>query len=481
MTFTTLTFVLFLPLVWVGYWLLRVRALQNLLLLVASYIFYGWWDVRFCVLMLASSLVDYAVSWLLDRTVKPLRRRLLLAISLLCNLGLLGYFKYANFFIDNVQQTADLLGWPMSTSTLDVILPVGISFYTFQTMGYTIDVYRGKMRATSHLIDYLAYVSFFPQLVAGPIERANNLLPQFLTPRTFQEAQASDGLRLILWGFAKKMMIADQLARLVDPVYASLETHSGLVIVAATVCFAFQIYCDFSAYSDIAIGTARLFGIELMRNFDTPYFSQSVSAFWRCWHISLSTWFRDYVYLPLGGSKVGSGRTMANVMAVFLLSGLWHGASWTFIIWGGIMGAAVIMESIWQRAIGHSADAARFQNMWPMAGRIYTFALINLGWIFFRAADLSAALLAVQSIIGDLFTLSAWEDLRQWIELREHRYMILLLSGFVIWEWFQRKQSHALVLPLVHRWQRWVVYTALLWVTFYFGPLEQSSFLYFQF
>lgn len=342
MTFTTLTFGLFLVLVFALHWCARGRLGQNSVILVASYLFYGWWDLRFCALLLGSSLLDYVIARAIARSqpqpalARP--RRVLVAVSCVANLGLLGVFKYFDFFIDSLALALEQVGVSTELPSLRLILPVGISFYTFQTLGYTIDVYRGDVRASRSLLDYLAYVSFFPQLVAGPIERARNLLPQLERPRQFDEATAREGARQMLWGLAKKVILADHLGAFVAEIYlGDGSVHaSGPVLMIATVAFALQIYCDFSAYSDLAVGTAKLFGIRLVRNFAYPYFSRSVVEFWRRWHMSLSTWFRDYVYVPLGGSQCGPRRRWLNLMVTFTLSGLWHGANWTFVVWQGI-------------------------------------------------------------------------------------------------------------------------------------------------
>ena len=346
MTFTSLTFLLFFPFVFLLYWLRPQQKWQNSILVLASYFFYGWWDYRFCLLMLLSSLVDYFIGIAVHATDDRRIQRRYLILSLISNLGLLGYFKYYNFFSDSLVSLLNQFGWSVHPVIAEVILPVGISFYTFQTLSYTIDIYRGKLEPTRNLIDYLAFVSFFPQLVAGPIERATNLLPQFTVKREFSRSEASEGGRQILWGFFKKLVIADRMAVGVDAVYDNLADASGVSLLLATIFFAFQIYCDFSAYSDIAIGTAKMFRINLMRNFAYPYFSQSVTEFWRRWHISLSTWFRDYVFIPLGGSRCWAPRVCFNLMVTFVLSGLWHGADWKFIVWGAINGAALVVEKV---------------------------------------------------------------------------------------------------------------------------------------
>lgn len=487
MMFTTLTFVLFLPVVFALYWGVRHRTSQNGLLIIASYAFYGWWDVRFCALMLASSLVDYAVGLMLSSTQSVRRRRILLSISLAANLGMLGFFKYANFFADSLQSMAATVGYSFDAITLEIVLPVGISFYTFQTMSYTLDIYFGKIKASTRLIDYLAYVAFFPQLVAGPIERARQLLPQFHNVRVFEYRQATDGCRQILWGFLKKLVIADRLGPLVDLVYEDIGSSTGPMIAFATVAFAFQIYCDFSAYSDIAIGTARLFGFELMRNFAYPYFSQSVSEFWRRWHISLSTWFRDYVFIPLGGSRSGRRRLIRNLVLTFTISGLWHGASWNFIVWGMLMGVALVVElwlANWSKT--SSTEIPAPESMIPrpavLLRMLATFCVICVGWIFFRAPTLSTALNGLARIFNDALSPSSYEPLWSILADRTGRSAALGIVFILVVEWIQRRHPHPFVLPHMTRWQRWAVYTAALWVMVYLGPKGLGrQFIYFQF
>lgn len=485
MTFATLTFFVFLAVVFPAYWLLRRRG-QNVLLIGASYTFYGWWDYRFCSLLLASSLLDYAVGLGLRSARAPGWRKLLLALSCTGNLGLLGVFKYHNFFIENLHVLLESAGWSAHVPTLQLILPVGISFYTFQTLSYVIDVYRGKLPATRNLVDYLAYVAFFPQLVAGPIERAPRLLPQFQQSRTFDYPRAVDGGRLILWGLFKKIVLADNLARFVDVCYADPAAYDGRHLALATVFFAFQIYCDFSAYSDIAIGAAKLFGIELMRNFAFPYFSQSPAEFWRRWHISLSTWFRDYLFLPLGGSRAGRWRTAVNVLATFTISGFWHGAGWTFVLWGFLNGVGVLPGLVFGRAQAdgklRATDLPGGSGWLPRpvaAGRMLgTFAFICLTWIFFRAESLGDALLIVQrctlGLLQHVPTLS--------FGTLCGTTMLAVICLFLLLEWCTRRCHHPLALA---RWPlpaRWTLYSLLLWTSFYFTGIDGGGqFIYFQF
>ncbi|MDX1471726.1 MAG: MBOAT family O-acyltransferase, partial [Flavobacteriaceae bacterium] len=328
MLFNSVEFAIFFPLVFAIYWLIGRRnlTLQNLFVLLASYTFYAFWDWRFLGLIIFSTLVDYSVGILLSKNFSKVKRKVLLGTSIALNLGLLGFFKYYNFFIESFVNAFSLFGQELRYSSLYIILPVGISFYTFQTLSYTIDIYRGKLSPTRNLLVFAAFVSFFPQLVAGPIERANHLLPQFLNKRNFSYQAASDGLRQILWGLFKKMVIADNCAVFVDRFFGDYQDYSGSTLLLGAFFFTIQIYCDFSGYSDIAIGTARLFGFDLMKNFNFPYFSRNIAEFWRRWHISLTTWFRDYVYIPMGGSWGSKAMQIRNTIVVFLIIGLWHGA-----------------------------------------------------------------------------------------------------------------------------------------------------------
>ncbi|MDN3644276.1 MBOAT family O-acyltransferase, partial [Lutimonas halocynthiae] len=336
MLFNSLDFAIFLPIVFVLYWFVTNKnlKLQNLLIVVASYVFYGWWDWRFLSLILFSTLVDYTVGRKLRDENNGSRRLLLLWTSIIVNLGFLGFFKYYNFFLDNFIEAFSFFGYVFKAGSLQIILPVGISFYTFQTLSYTIDVYKKKLEPTKDFIAFAAFVSFFPQLVAGPIERATNLLPQFYKKRTFDSNKAIDGLKQILWGLFKKVVIADNAAQFANEIFNNSGDYSGSTLFLGALFFAFQIYGDFSGYSDIAIGTSRLFGFNLMKNFAFPYFSRDIAEFWRRWHISLSTWFRDYLYIPLGGSRGGLSMKIRNTFIIFIVSGFWHGANWTFIVWG---------------------------------------------------------------------------------------------------------------------------------------------------
>ena len=465
MTFTSLTFLLFFPFVFLLYWLKPQQKWQNSILVLASYFFYGWWDYRFCLLMLLSSLVDYFIGIAVHATDDRRIQRRYLILSLISNLGLLGYFKYYNFFSDSFVSLLNQFGWSVHPVIAEVILPVGISFYTFQTLSYTIDIYRGKLEPTRNLIDYLAFVSFFPQLVAGPIERATNLLPQFTVRREFSRSEASEGGRQILWGFFKKLVIADRMAVGVDAVYDNLADASGVSLLLATIFFAFQIYCDFSAYSDIAIGTAKMFRINLMRNFAYPYFSQSVTEFWRRWHISLSTWFRDYVFIPLGGSRCWAPRVCFNLMVTFVLSGLWHGADWKFIVWGAINGAALVVEKVLMVQRPRS-DVPGGENDIPAVSVFvrmgYTFVIICVGWIFFRAASVSSAWLILYRIASLPLTIA---DPASLVLDQAVRKGIGYLVVFVIIEWGFRRHLHPIVVAKLPVAVRWTVYTIVIWAT----------------
>lgn len=486
MHFTSFTFALFLAGVFLVYWKLRLRSRQNGFLILASYFFYAWWDYRFCSLMAISTLVDFAAAIGIQRSERPRVRRGFLVLSLVLNLSLLGFFKYFNFFTENLATLLQGLGWVGNVQTLCIILPIGISFYTFQTMSYTIDVYRGRLPACTALVDYAAYVSFFPQLVAGPIERGARLLPQFQRDRVFSRSRAVDGCRQILWGLLKKIVVADSLALMVDPIYAQPDKWTGPQLLVATIAFSFQIYCDFSAYSDIAIGTARLLGFDLMRNFAFPYFSQNVAEFWHRWHISLSTWFRDYVYLPLGGSKCARYLVVRNVLVTFVISGLWHGASWKFVLWGAIHGIGLIVHMFWRnRPVLRAGDTPAGPGLWPGIQPLLkiaaTFCLVSTAWVFFRATTLTDATEILRRIAGDLFRPEAYRF--QGLEIgRQLRAAVTIIPTLLILEWISRRHPHPL--HLITGWPRlcrWLLYSLILWLIIYFTPEQSSEFIYFQF
>lgn len=447
--------------------------------------FYGWWDWRFLSLIIISSTVDYAIGIQLKTAEKVLSRKLLLLGSVVLNLGFLGFFKYYNFFLESFIDAFTLLGKPLNASTLRIILPVGISFYTFQTLSYTIDVYRKKLEPTKDILAFFAFVSFFPQLVAGPIERATNLLPQFYKKRTFDSAQAIDGLRQVLWGLFKKVVIADNCATYANEAFNNYTDYGGFTLFIGAVFFAFQIYCDFSGYSDIAIGTSRLFGFSLKQNFAFPYFSRDIAEFWRRWHISLSTWFRDYVYIPLGGSRVSKAAQVRNTFIIFIVSGFWHGSSWTFIIWGALNAIYFLPLLLFKqnrKNLGVVAEGKILPSIKEFLQISVTFLLTVLAWVFFRANSVGDAFAIIERIVTSIHKIDLYE-LRSlanslWVT-SAHVALIILL---VIVEWLQRDKQHALELSKVKipRLVRWGYYYFIVFLIFYFSGTQQD-FIYFQF
>lgn len=476
MLFTEVTFFVFFTVAFSVYWLLGTNDARKRWLLACSCVFYGAWDWRFLLLLAGTTLVDYlAARWM--EHAGPAWRKLLLVVSLALNLGVLAFFKYFNFFVSSGVGLASLLGLDLGERTLEIILPVGISFYTFQTMSYTIDVYRGDLKACKSLVDFCAFVAFFPQLVAGPIERASNLLPQFERERRFDEKEATDGLRLMLWGFFKKLVLADGLAPIVNARFGDVAGNSGPQLLLATICFAFQIYCDFSAYSDIAIGTGKQFGITLMRNFNYPYLATNLSDFWRRWHISLSTWLRDYVYFPLGGSRGTAARCSAAILLTFLISGFWHGAAWHFVAWGLVHGIAVAATR--GRRLTWLCD--RFPRASHAGAIAVTFAFVCLTWILFRAATLGDAWTIIAKIAIESWQPVHWRAVMSNLNIANNSALIVLVL-FIGLELWSRKAEHPLQLAEAPLPLRWAVYTLLIWCTLELMPLTSSSeFIYFQF
>ncbi|MFC3880910.1 MBOAT family O-acyltransferase [Algoriphagus namhaensis] len=534
MLFNSFTFLIFLPIVFLLYWFVFQKnlKLQNAFLLLASYVFYGWWDWRFLGLIIASSVVDYWVGMRMgsvistnnavistkgrnlnedskveneispsagssrnDQQTKSPRtqrevsfdgnngsnlkswftgRKKYLTLSLAFNLGMLGFFKYFNFFIDSAADFISLLGFQPHISTLNLILPVGISFYTFQTLSYSIDVYRGNLKPTKDPVAFFTFVAFFPQLVAGPIERASNLLPQFFKKREFEYQQGSDGMKLILWGLFKKMVIADNCALIVNPIFENYQTASGLELIMGAILFAFQIYGDFSGYSDIAIGIAKLFGFDLMTNFRTPYFSRDIAEFWRRWHISLSTWFRDYLYIPLGGSRVSKAKAIRNIFIVFLVSGFWHGANWTFIAWGGIHAALFIPIFLIGKNRTHLHEGDHLiPSMKEAFQMLSTFALVCIAWVFFRADTIGDAWGYFHSFFTNPFLSSNFG----WF-IYDLRFALVV---FLFLEWVGRFKLNWME-GLREKWYRYPVYIALgLLVVFWGVFTDAKEFIYFQF
>ncbi len=487
MLFHTVTYAIFLPLV-LGFYVLlgRIAGLrsQNILLLIASYVFYGWWDSRFLILIVISSAADYFVGLGLAGIADQRRRRLLLVVSLVANLGMLGYFKYYNFFITSFIEAFAGLGIELHASTLQVILPVGISFYTFQTLTYTIDIYRRTLAPTRDAVAFFTYVAFFPQLVAGPIERASHLLPQFLSSRQITAERISSGLRQIVWGLFCKMVVADNCAIVVNSIFGQQETPTGSVALTGAFFFAFQIYGDFSGYSHIALGSARMFGFDLMQNFNTPYFSQSIPEFWRRWHISLSSWFRDYVYVPLGGNRVGKPRQAFNLLVTFTLSGIWHGANWTYVIWGFLNGLFCLPRL----AIGEPlAPLARSKVLVVRWGTILfrvglTFFLTLLAWTFFRADTLGKAFAHVGAIFSPSVFSSPVGPLRELGMLSNGFVAFIAVAALLMLEFLTRSKPFALDLNTRVMPQRWATYATVVGLILtlrYTG--ESLDFIYFQF
>ena len=396
MLFNSIDFLIFFPVVFVLYWFLNERlGLQNILLLIASYIFYAWWDWRFLSLIVISSIIDFVAGLkIYNSEENQMNRKFWLIVSLTANLGFLSIFKYYNFFAESFTQAVKVFGWEPNNLTLDIILPVGISFYTFQTLSYTIDIYRRDFKPTKNILSFFTYIAFFPQLVAGPIERASNLLPQIEKKRFFNKEWFKEGFLQIFVGLFRKIVIADTLAIYVDTIYEDPSLYNSSTVLLATVFYAFQIYFDFSGYSDIAIGTAKLLGFKFNQNFNLPYFSKSLTEFWRKWHMSLSYWLRDYLYISLGGNRKGIKITYRNLMLTMLLGGLWHGSSWNFIIWGGIHGIVLGIEKYIT-----SEPKFNFRKKISFLGYPITFFIVILAWIFFRAQTFELAMSALHKIL----------------------------------------------------------------------------------
>lgn len=477
MLFNSFDFAIFLSIVFILYWLVlkNTTRAQNVLLLVASYVFYGWWDWRFLSLILFSTLVDFAIANGMAGTSKIKRRKWLLGISVIVNIGLLGFFKYYNFFLDSFVDAFTFFGKDFDLNRLDIILPVGISFYTFQTLSYTIDVYRNKLTPTKDIISFAAFVSFFPQLVAGPIERASNLLPQFYRKRTFNYKESVIGIKQIIWGLFKKIVIADNCAQYANEIFTNYESLSSLTLCFGAIYFAFQIYGDFSGYSDIAIGTARLFNFNLMTNFRYPYFSRDIAEFWRRWHISLSTWFRDYVYIPLGGSKGSILKKLRNVFVIFIVSGFWHGANWTFIAWGALNAIFFIPLLVLKLNRNNTDTVAKgrfFPTIRESFSMLFTFVIVVFGWIFFRADSISIAMDYIKRMLRLHLDIDMLQIERYPFEIFP---FILILLGF---EWFSRN----IEFPLYSDKYSLVKVSSVILMILVFGSYSEiQEFIYFQF
>lgn len=484
MLFNSFEFLLFLPIVFLLYWFIfKPLKWQNLLILTSSYIFYGWWDWRFLILIVFTSFCSYGSGLLINKANQNNRKTLAkfyCSANILINILILCYFKYFNFFVDNLKILFSQFGFQLDWFTLEVLLPVGISFYTFQALSYTIDVYRKDIKPTGDFIAFASFIAFFPQLVAGPIERATNLLPQFLQPRIFNYAEAVSGMRQMLWGFFKKMVIADNCAGFANTIFNNSTDVSGSTIIVGGLLFTFQIYGDFSGYSDIAIGCAKLFGINLMRNFNLPYFSQNIADFWRRWHISLNKWFIDYVYIPLGGNRRGKLRNILNILIVFSLSGIWHGADWTFIAWGTFNGILVVLYTLLFKHKHVIKDNNFKITLKSGINMLFTFALIVLGWILFRSDNISMAKTCMSSIFST--SLFATPDLSiisgNNMALASTVVLIVIL---LIVEYRMRKQRFALdIINIKSKTIRWCIYVAVILSIIVFTG-EQEQFIYFQF
>jgi alginate O-acetyltransferase complex protein AlgI len=478
MLFNSFSFALFLPIVFIIYWfgVNKSTKNQNILLLLASYFFYAFWDWRFLFVLIFSTFLDYFTGIKMSETSNKSHKKFWFWLSISVNLGFLGVFKYYNFFATSFAEAISKIGFSVNPWTLKVLLPVGISFYTFHGLSYVIDIYKDRIKAERNFIDYSVFVSFFPLLVAGPIERATHLLPQIQQKRTFNYSKSVDGLKQILWGLFKKIVIGDQCAEFANTIFNNYHDYSGSTLLLGAVFFTFQIYGDFSGYSDIALGTARLFGIELLRNFAFPYFSRDIAEFWRRWHISLSTWFRDYLYIPLGGSKVSTIIKVRNTFIIFLVSGFWHGANWTFIAWG-FLNALYIMPSIIfknnRNNLDTIAEGKYFPNLKDFASMVFTFCLTVLAWIFFRSSTLTNAFLYVNKI----FSKSLFE-----IPEIKPAVLLILIGVFVIIEWLGREQQYA-IQAIANKWPkpiRWSFYYLILVALFIYAG-SQQQFIYFQF
>lgn len=477
MLFNSLSFLFFLPIVFSIYWILNGKGVrfQNILLLLASYYFYACWDWRFLFLLIFSTLLDYYTGIKMTDAENKHIKKVWFWISISVNLGFLAVFKYYNFFAKSFAETLSYFGLHANPLTLNVILPVGISFYTFHGLSYVIDIYKDRIKAEKNFIDYSVFVSFFPLLVAGPIERATHLLPQIQKKRIFDSKFAIDGLKQIAWGLFKKIVIADQCAQYANQIFNNSNEYSGSTLVLGALFFTFQIYGDFSGYSDIAIGVAKLFGIDLLRNFAFPYFSRDIAEFWRRWHISLSTWFRDYLYIPLGGSKGGIWMKIRNTFIIFLVSGFWHGANWTFIIWG-FLNALYIMPSIILNTnrvnLTIAASGKYLPSFKELISIVFTFSLTVFAWIFFRAENIGHAFSYISGIFSSsFFTIPT--------VLPKSLFYILMI--FLVVEWIGREHQYAIANLKYPAIVRWLFYYSIILTVFYFSGGPVQEFIYFQF
>ncbi len=481
MLFNSLGFAIFLPIVFALYWLTKGRRKQNILLMIASYYFYACWDWRFLFLLAFSTVLDYYTGIKIEESEKKSSKKFWFWLSVSVNLGFLGFFKYYNFFAESFAELLSGFGLHADPWILQIILPVGISFYTFHGLSYVIDIYKERIKAEKSWIDYALFVSFFPLLVAGPIERATHLLPQIKKDRTFNYTNAVDGLRQILWGLFKKMVVADNCAHYANIIFNDYHNYTGVTLIFGAILFAFQIYGDFSGYSDIALGTARLFGFDLLRNFSYPYFSRDIAEFWRRWHISLSSWFRDYLYIPLGGSKGGNWMRVRNTFIIFIVSGFWHGSNWTFIVWG-FLNALFIMPSIVLKTNRNNLDIVAQGKLFPNFREIFqliiTFSLACFAWIFFRSASVTDAFV----YIGRIFSTLGQGIGYPYKLLNGDLKVLIFILIMLIFEWIMREQLHPLRKPftMLPTAGRWIIYFLLAILVLLFAG-EQAEFIYFQF
>lgn len=477
MLFNSFSYALFLPIVFCIYWALPQK-FKWWLLLVSSYYFYMSWNVKYVILILFTTIISYFAAIFIEKEERKNKKKGILLIAAILCLCVLFVFKYFNFAMDSLSKVTNLLSIQLHTPTLNLLLPVGISFYTFQTLSYVIDVYRGEVEAEHNFGYYATFISFFPQLVAGPIERTYNLLPQIKAEHYFDYESATYGLKRIAWGMFKKICIADVIAVYVDAVYRSLETNTGFPMLVAVLGFTMQIYCDFSGYSDIAIGTAKMLGISLMENFKSPYFSHSVREFWSKWHISLSTWFRDYVYIPLGGSRCGGIRNVFNLMLTFLMSGLWHGANWTFVIWGGIHGGALLLERILYQQIRFLNNKKR---LYKLLSWTIVFCFCNLAWVFFRAESVKDALFVISNMFNGIS--KGRQYLSNSIGLGYWKCIKILFTVFLLalYDFYSKKTDVIVWLSKQKSLIRWTIYIMLVMWIFLFAQIGGNNFLYFQF
>lgn len=483
MLFNSIDFAIFLPIVFLFYWFVTKGnlKLQNILILIASYYFYACWDWRFLFLLIFSTLLDYYTGIKMEEAKNQNYKKFWFWLSVSINLGFLGVFKYFNFFAESFSNAVAQFGIQVNTWTLKVILPVGISFYTFHGLSYVIDIFKNRIKAERNFIDYSVFVSFFPLLVAGPIERATHLLPQIKVKRTFNYSQAVDGLKHILWGLFKKVVIADNAALVVNAIYGDYQNMPSSSLWLAAILFSFQIYGDFSGYSDIAIGTAKLFGFDLYKNFRYPYFSRDIAEFWRRWHISLTTWFRDYIYIPIGGSRLSKSKSIRNTFIVFIVSGFWHGANWTFIVWG-LLHALLFLPLLLRDKNRIHTDTVSENKMFPSIVELYkmtkTFIFTMFLWVLFRSESITDA----YNYILKMFEFSTFSKLPSnalssgwgW-----YNFLVIL----ILLEWISRKNDHGLyfVQKIKSRFIRQLIYIVFVLILIYFSSSQPAEFIYFQF